>query len=61
MRAKIQIKEIIYLSIFFTLLALYFNIHKEHNVLSFITEHIVALLLALILSKVIYYFITNIK
>ena len=61
MRAKIQIKEIIYLSIFFTLLALYFNIHKEHNVLTFIIEHVVALLLALILSKVIYYIITNIK
>ncbi len=61
MKANIKIKEIIYLSIFFTLLALYFNIHKEHNVLTFITEHVVALLLALILSKVVYYIITNIK
>ncbi len=61
MRANIKIKEIIYLSIFFTLLALYFNIHKEHNVLTFIIEHVVALLLALIISKVIYYIITNIK
>jgi Kef-type K+ transport system membrane component KefB len=61
MRAKIQIKEILYLSIFFTLLALYFDIHKEHNVLTFIIDHVVALLIALIISKVIYYFITNRK
>jgi hypothetical protein len=61
MRANIQIKEIIYLSIFFTLLALYFNIHKEHNVLTFIFEHVAALLIALIISKVIYHIIINIK
>ena len=58
MKAEIHIKEIIYLSIFFTLIALYFNIHKEHNVLTFIFDHIIALLIALIISKIIYHLIT---
>jgi hypothetical protein len=61
MRANIDLKEIFYLSIFFTLLAMYFNIHKEHNVLTFILDHLLALLIALIISKVIYHIITKLK
>jgi hypothetical protein len=61
MKVKVGVKEIAFLSIFFTALALYFDIHQEHHVLSFIINHVIALLIALLLSKTIYYFITNHK
>jgi hypothetical protein len=61
MRVNIDLKEIFYLSIFFTLLAMYFNVHKEQNVLTFILDHLLALLIALIISKVIYHIITKLK
>ncbi len=61
MKIQVGVKEIIYLSIFFTALALYFDIHQEHQVLSFIINHTIALLIALLISKTIYYFITNRK
>ena len=61
MKVQVGVKEILYLSIFFTALALYFDIHQEHHVLSFIINHVIALLLALVISKTIYYFITNKK
>ena len=61
MKVEISIKEIILLSIFFTGLAVYFNIHGEDHVLSFIINHVIALLLALIISKVIYNFIAKRK
>jgi len=56
---KIQFggKEIVYMSIFFTALALYYDIHEEHHVLSFIINHTIALFIALIVSKIINYFI----
>ena len=53
----ISLKEISVLTIFFTALAVYFDIHGEHHVLSFIINHVIALLLALILSKTIYHII----
>ncbi len=61
MKVKIGVKEIIYLSIFFTALAIYFDIHREHHVLSFIINHTIALLIALMLSKVVYHFYKNSK
>ena len=61
MKVQIGVKEIFYLSIFFTALALYFDIHQEHHVLSFIINHVIALLIALLVSKAIYYIITNHK
>lgn len=61
MKLKVGLKEIAILSVFFTALAVYFDIHREHHVLSFIIEHVIALLVALIVSKGIYHFITEKK
>jgi hypothetical protein len=61
MKIKIAFKEIILLSILFTALALYFNIYEEKHVLSFIINHVIALLIALFISKVIYHFLTKRK
>jgi len=49
-----MLKEIILLTLVFTLLAVYFDIHEEQHVLMFTINHVIALLLALILSKIIY-------
>ena len=57
----ISIREITLLTIFFTVLAVYFDIHGEHHVLSYIINHIIALLLALIFSKTIHNFIGSHK
>jgi hypothetical protein len=61
MKIKIAFKEIILLSILFTALALYFNIYEEKHVISFIINHVIALLIALFISKVIYHFLTKRK
>ena len=61
MNIKIKFNEIFYLSIFFTILALYFDIYGEKHVLVFIINHVIALLLALIISKVIYVLVSKIK
>lgn len=53
----ISLRELTILTVFFTALAVYFDIHGEHRVLSFIINHVIALLLALILSKSIYHII----
>jgi hypothetical protein len=50
----VSVREICLLTLFFTGLALYFDIHNKHHILLFIINHIIALLLALILSKIIY-------
>lgn len=50
----LELKEIIGLVVLFTILALYFDIHGEKHVLSFVIDHVIALLLALLISKVIY-------
>ncbi len=55
------LKEIFYLTVFFTILAVYFDIYGERHVLSFIINHVIALLLALIISRGIYHFITSKK
>lgn len=51
---NVEYKEIIYLSVLFTILALYFDIYGAHHVLTFIIDHVIALLLALLISKIIY-------
>ncbi len=61
MKIKIGAKEIFYLSVFFTILALYFDIYGEKHVLSFIINHVIALLIALLVSRVIYHFLTKHK
>jgi hypothetical protein len=61
MKLFTEFKEIIYLSIFFTVLAVYFDIYGEGHVLSFIINHVIALLIALIVSRVIYRYITGKK
>jgi Kef-type K+ transport system membrane component KefB len=58
---KISIREIVFLTIFFMALAIYFDIHGEGHVLTFIINHVIALLLALILSKGVYHFYKNSK
>jgi len=55
MKIKIDFLDIFYLSIVFTILAWYFDIHTEHHILTFILNHFVALLVALFLSRVITY------
>lgn len=61
MKIKVGFKEVFFLSTFFTFLAVYFDIHRQHNVFNFIIDHVIALLIALFVSKAIYYFITNHK
>jgi hypothetical protein len=61
MKINIDIKEIFILSILFTALAVYFDIHREHHVFAFIVNHAISLLIALIMSKLIYHFINNRK
>jgi hypothetical protein len=58
---KISVREIIFLTIFFTALAVYFDIHGEGHVLTFIINHVIALLLALVVSKVVYHYYKNSK
>ena len=57
----ISLREITILTIFFTALAVYFDIHGEKHVLSYILNHIIALMLALIFSKTIHNFIRSRK
>jgi len=51
---KLNIKEIIALSIFFTVLAVYMNIHENKIVYDFLADHIIALGIALVVSRVFY-------
>jgi hypothetical protein len=61
MKFIFNFKEIFYLVIFFTLLALYFDIYGEKHVLLFIINHLIALLIALLISKLIYTVILKLK
>lgn len=54
MAIKLDFMEISILSILFTILALYLNIHKEQHVYSFAINHIIALLISVLISKLIY-------
>ena len=53
MKIEIGLFEIFYLTIAFTALAWYFDIHREHHILTFILNHVIALTIALILSRFI--------
>ncbi len=53
MKIEIGLFEIFYLTIAFTALAWYFDIHREHHILTFILNHLIALTIALILSRFI--------
>jgi hypothetical protein len=57
----ISITEITILAVFFTGLAIYLNIHGDNHVLSFTIDHVLALLIALIISKIIYHLIIKPK
>jgi hypothetical protein len=61
MRFKASWNEIFYLTILFTALALYLDIHGEKGVYNFIVNHIIALVIALLVSKIIYRIVTKIK
>jgi hypothetical protein len=51
---NIDIKEVFLLTIFFTALAVYLSIHSQKHISMFITNHITALFLSLVISKFIY-------
>jgi hypothetical protein len=53
MKIKINITDIFYLTIAFTILAWYFDIHKQHHILTFILNHLIALTIALFVSRII--------
>jgi hypothetical protein len=61
MNFKASWNEIFYLTILFTALALYLDIHGEKSVYNFIVNHIIALVIALLVSKVIYRVLSKIK
>lgn len=56
---KKYMMEIIVLSILFTIIALYLNIHGENETVEFVTNHIIALFVVLITSKLIYNLLKN--
>jgi hypothetical protein len=51
---EIQYKEIIALSILFTSLAYYLDIHRRKRVNVYIVSHLVAIAVSLLISKLIY-------
>lgn len=53
MNIVIGIKEIVILTIFFTSMALYYDIYNQDHILSFIINHVIALLIALAIAKLI--------
>jgi hypothetical protein len=55
MKLEISISDIFCLTIAFTGLAWYFDIHRKHHILTFILNHGIALIIALILSRIITY------
>jgi hypothetical protein len=61
MKFRASWNEIFYLTILFTALALYLDIHGEKRVYNFIVNHIIALVIALLVSKIIYRMVTKIK
>jgi Kef-type K+ transport system membrane component KefB len=55
-KIQISLGEIIILSIFFTTLAIYTNIHKKNHVFSFLVNHAIAISIALVVSKLVYHY-----
>lgn len=59
-KIKIKLAEIFFLVIFFTIFAINSNIHKNREVLSFVINHSIAIIIAIVISKIIYnYFDKN--
>ena len=54
MMFDIDYKEIIVLSIIFTSLAYYFDIHRKKRVSSYVLTHVLAIAIALGISKMAY-------
>jgi len=52
MNIVIGLKEVVILTIFFTTMALYYDIYNQNHILSFVINHVLALLIALGLAKV---------
>ncbi len=61
MNFKASWNEIFYLTIIFTALALYLDVHGEKRVYNFIVNHIIALVIALLVSKIIYHALAKLK
>jgi hypothetical protein len=59
MNLKSGFKEILILTFLFTIIALYLDIHKEHCVMIFCVNHIIALLLAVLFSTIIYKYMSK--
>jgi len=53
MNIVIGIKEVVILTLFFTAMALYYDIYNQNHILSFVINHVIALLIALGLAKLI--------
>lgn len=53
---KINIIEVLILTVLFAALAIYTDIFSDHHVMSFITNHILALALALVIARVFFHF-----
>jgi hypothetical protein len=53
MKLEIDLVDIFYLTILFTILAWYFDIHRQHHILTFILNHLIALTIAIFLSRII--------
>jgi hypothetical protein len=54
MAIDIDYKEIIVLSILFTSLAFYFDIYRKKRVTSYVITHLLAIVISLGISKIIY-------
>jgi hypothetical protein len=53
MNIVIGFKEVVILTLFFTAMALYYDIYNQNHILSFVINHVIALLIALGLAKLI--------
>ena len=53
MNIVIGVKEVVILTIFFTAMALYYDIYNQDHILSFVLNHAIALLIALGIAKFI--------
>ena len=53
MNIVIGIKEVAILTVFFTVIALYYDIYNQDHILSFVINHVIALLIALGVAKLI--------
>lgn len=57
MKISIDHIDILYLTIAFTVLALYYDIHRQHHILEFILNHLISLIIALLISRFIIIYI----